>query len=230
MINKRNAEDRGRTDLGWLDSRHTFSFGGYHDPENVYFRSLRVINEDRVQPGRGFGTHPHQDMEILTYVLDGALEHEDSTGSKSVIRPGVLQHMSAGTGITHSEYNASQIDPVHFFQIWIMPEEKGIKPVYNELPFELEENVVSLLASPNGQDGSLLINQDVRLYTVRLGHAGTISHELGNGRHAWVQVARGEIALNGVVLSAGDGAAVSDEKLLEIKSEVAAEVLVFDLG
>jgi len=232
MITIRKSDDRGRADHGWLDSRHTFSFADYHDPDQMGFRTLRVINEDRVEPGQGFGTHPHRDMEILSYVLEGALEHKDSMGTSSTIRPGEVQRMSAGTGVLHSEYNPSRKEPVHFLQIWIFPEKKSLKPGYEQKAFPDAErkNRLRLVASRDGRDGSLTIHQDAELYTTLLSRGESVSHPLKAGRHAWVQVARGAATLNGKPLATGDGAAVSGEKSLELKATADAEVLMFDLG
>jgi redox-sensitive bicupin YhaK (pirin superfamily) len=232
MITIRNADDRGHARHGWLDSRHTFSFADYHDPGHVSFRTLRVLNEDRVEAGQGFGTHPHRDMEILSYVLEGALEHKDSMGTSSIIRPGEVQRMSAGTGVLHSEYNPSHTEPVHFLQVWIFPEKKGLKPGYEQKAFPASErsNRLKLVASRDGRDGSLTIHQDAELHTTLLSKGGSVTHPLKNGRHAWVQVARGAVTLNGMALTAGDGAAVSGEKALELTSTADAEVLIFDLA
>ncbi len=218
--------------LGWLDTRHTFSFGEYYDEEHMGFRSLRVINDDRVAPGRGFGTHPHRDMEILTYVLEGALEHRDSMGNGAVINPGDVQVMSAGTGITHSEFNPSPSDPVHLLQIWFLPERKGLTPRYDQKLFSREERqgTLRLVASRDERDGSVLIQQDAALYATLLDPGQSVDHALQEGRHAWVHVARGSVTLNGVALQAGDGAAVSEESRLELTGVEPAEVLVFDLG
>jgi len=232
MIALRKSDERGRADHGWLDSRHTFSFADYHDPDHMGFRSLRVINEDRVRPGQGFGTHPHRDMEILSYVLEGALEHKDSMGTSSVIRPGEVQRMSAGSGVRHSEYNPSRTDPVHFLQIWILPEKQGLQPGYEqrEFPDPERRNRLRLVASRNGREGSLTIHQDVDLYATLLEGGGKVAHVLAPGRHAWVQVTRGSVTLNGQAMDAGDGAAVSGEKSLELSASENAEVLIFDLS
>jgi redox-sensitive bicupin YhaK (pirin superfamily) len=232
MIRIRKADERGRTRLGWLESYHTFSFGTYYDPQHPGFRTLRVINEDRVQPGQGFGTHSHRDMEIISYVLDGALEHRDSLDNGSVIRPGDVQLMRAGTGVMHSEYNPSSEDFVHFLQIWILPDEQGLAPAYEQRHFPLDErrNVLRRVASRNGRDDSLRLHQDAELYATILEHGHSVSHELAEGRHAWVQVARGRVRLNGLSLQEGDGAALSDEPRAEIVADGAAELLVFDLG
>lgn len=232
MITVRQAEERGRSEIDWLDSRHTFSFADYHDPEHMGFRALRVINDDRVLPSSGFGSHPHRDMEILTYVLEGAIGHRDSMGNGSTIRPGDVQRMSAGTGVVHSEWNHSKSEPVHFLQIWIEPERRGIAPGYEQRPFEPHElrDRLRLVASRDGRDGSITIHQDAVLYATRLFAGKSVNHELAVGRHAWVQVARGVVTLNGVTLGAGDGAAVSDERRFELVATEDAEVLVFDLA
>ncbi len=232
MIEVRRKDERGVTDLGWLDSRHTFSFGEYFDPEHSQFRSLRVINEDWVRPGHGFGKHPHRDMEILTYVLEGALEHQDSMGNGSVIRPGDVQKMSAGTGVLHSEYNHSKSDTVHLLQIWIMPSERGLTPEYGQRFFGEEERRGQLraIATPDGREESLRIHQDAALYSSILEPGEEVKYPLAEGRHAWVQVARGSISLNGETLTQGDGAAVSREAEMKLKALENAEVLLFDLA
>ena len=232
MIRVRKASERGHFDHGWLDTYHTFSFSRYYDPRHLSFRALRVINEDRVQPGRGFGTHGHEDMEIVTYVLTGALAHKDSLGTGSAIRPGELQRMTAGTGISHSEFNPSQTEPVHLYQIWLLPEREGLAPSYDQKAFSEEErhNRLRLVASPEGSDGSLTIRQDARLYLATLDGGRGVAHELAPGRHAWLQVLRGNVSLNGQAISAGDGAAVSEESTLAIRGESPSEVLLFDLA
>ena len=232
MITVRKASDRGHFDFGWLDTHHTFSFGDYFDPGQVGFRSLRVLNEDRVAPGRGFGAHPHRDMEIITYVLDGAVEHADNTGSRGVIRPGIVQRMSAGSGIVHSERNESAKDPVHFLQVWITPDRVGVPARYEDRLFPLEQrrNRLALLISPDGADGSLDIHQDAKLFSGLLDAGTRVDHSIAPGRHAWIQVARGQVTLNGVTLAQGDGAAVSLETGLAIEAISDAEVLVFDLA
>ena len=232
MIQVRKSADRGHFDHGWLDTYHTFSFSRYHDPRHMGFRALRVINEDRVLAGNGFGTHPHEDMEIITYVLEGGLAHRDSLGTGSTIRAGELQCMTAGTGITHSEFNPSPTEPVHLYQIWLLPEREGLKPSYDQRAFPEQErrNTLRLVASPDGRDGSLTIRQDARLFLASLEADRTVTHPLSPGRHAWVQVLRGEIALSGLALAAGDGAAISDEETLTVRSRVASEVLIFDLA
>ena len=234
MIKLRPADERGHAEHGWLSSRHTFSFADYYDPRHMGFRALRVINEDKVQPGKGFGTHGHRDMEIVSYVLDGALEHKDSLGTGSVIRPGDVQRMSAGTGVRHSEFNASKSDLVHFLQIWLLPEKPDLPPSYEQKNFEpaARRGKLLLVASPQGKDGALTVHQDVRLYAGLLGKQERADLELSPGRHAWVQLARGELTLNGTALRAGDGAAVSDEQRLALQGsgEGEAEVLVFDLA
>ncbi len=231
MITIRRAEDRGHFDHGWLDTRHTFSFADYQDDRFMGFRDLRVVNEDRVRPGQGFGMHGHRDMEIVSYVLEGALAHRDSLGSGSTLRPGEVQRMSAGTGIRHSEFNGSPDAPVHFLQIWILPERDGLAPSYEQKAFPLEERrgKLRLLVSPDAADGALRIHQDVRLYGTVLGDGEEAALELASGRHAWIQVARGEVVANGERLRAGDGAAVSGERRVALRGAGAAEVLLFDL-
>lgn len=232
MLTIRRAEDRGHANYGWLDTYHTFSFGTYRDPRYMGFRSLRVMNEDRVEPGQGFGTHPHHDMEIVTYVLSGALEHRDSMGSGEVLRPGEFQRMSAGTGITHSEFNPSETEPVHLYQIWLLPERKGIEPSYEQKRFDEAEmrNRLRLVASRDAADGSLLIHQDARIYLCRLDAGEQVGHELAGSRHAWLQVLRGSVSLNGQALRTSDGAAVSEERALAIEAPGDAEVMLFDLA
>ncbi|MFC5356228.1 pirin family protein [Azospirillum himalayense] len=232
MITIRNRDERGAVNMGWLNSKHSFSFGHYYDPAHMGFRALRVINDDRVIPGAGFPTHGHADMEIVSYVLDGALEHKDTLGTSSVIRPGDVQRMSAGSGIRHSEYNASKKDPVHFLQIWILPNEEGMVPGYEQKAFEREEKQgrLRLVGSRDGRDGSVTIHQDVDLYATLLDEGDSVTHELRPGRHAWVQVARGQVRLNGEVLKEGDGAAISKEESLTLDGVVSAEVLLFDLA
>jgi redox-sensitive bicupin YhaK (pirin superfamily) len=235
MIQVRRGKERGHADHGWLNTYHTFSFSDYYDPRHMGFRSLRVINEDWVQPGYGFPAHPHRDMEIITVVLEGSLEHKDSMGTGSVIRPGEVQKMSAGTGIRHSEFNHSKEEPVHLYQIWILPEREGIKPNYEQktIPAEEKQGKLRLVASPSGGNGSNAVKlyQDAELYTVALGKAESANHELRDGRYAWVQVARGAVSVNGHDLKAGDGAAVSQETSLAISGrEDGSEVLLFDLA
>ncbi len=228
----RKSEDRGKANFGWLQSRHTFSFGDYYDPSHMGFGPLRVINEDRVAPGGGFPTHPHRDMEIISYVLDGALEHKDSLGTGSVIRPGDVQRMSAGTGVRHSEYNSSSKEPVHFLQIWIVPEREGLAPSYEQKTFEAAEkrNRLRLIASRGGRDGSVAIHQNADLYATLLEAGETVSHALNAERGAWVQVARGAIAVNSQRLEAGDGMAVEGAGDLRLEAETSAEVLLFDMA
>src|SRR5262245_59011571 len=232
MITIRPSERRGTFDHGWLETHHTFSFADYYDPNFMGFRALRVINEDTVQPGRGFGTHPHRDMEIATCVLDGALAHRDSLGTGSVIRPGDVQRMTAGRGIRHSEYNASAAEPVHLLQIWLFPEQRGLEPGYEQRTFADGErrNWLRLVASRDGRGGSLTIHQDADLYAGLLDAGQRVVQPLRPGRHAWVQVARGAVTLNGQPLRAGDGAAVADETALDLTAVDAADVLVFDLA
>jgi redox-sensitive bicupin YhaK (pirin superfamily) len=232
MIKIRKAEDRGHFDFGWLDTYHTFSFGDYYDPSHMAFRSLRVINEDVVQPGRGFPTHGHRDMEIVTYILEGALEHRDSMGSGSIIRRGDAQRMSAGTGVRHSEANPSKDEPVHLLQIWIIPEREGQQPEYEEKKFADEEtrNRLRLIISPDGDDGAVRIHQDARIYASVLDEGKSVNHQIPTGRHAWLQVAGGAVELNGTQLKQGDGAAVSQENQLSIVARESSEVLLFDLA
>ncbi len=229
----RRAEERGRANFGWLDSRHSFSFGEYYDPAHMGFGALRVINDDRVAPGGGFPTHPHRDMEIVSYVLDGALAHKDSLGTGSVIKPGDVQRMSAGTGIAHSEYNASNTEAVHFLQIWLLPEKRGLAPGYEQKNFDAgsKRDRLRLVASPDGRDGSVTIRSDAALYVSLLGQDARVAHDLAAGRSAWLQVARGSVAVGDTVLAEGDGLAVSDETALEIVGKAAeSEILLFDLA
>jgi redox-sensitive bicupin YhaK (pirin superfamily) len=232
MITLRKAVERGHARHGWLESFHTFSFAGYRDPRHVGFRDLRVINEDRVQPGRGFATHSHRDMEIVTYVIRGALEHRDSLGNGSVIRPGDVQRMSAGTGVSHSEYNASKSELVHFLQIWILPEREGMAPSYEQRHFSPDERagVLRLVASRDGRDGSVRLHQDTDLYATLLRAGQGVELGLRAGRHAWIQMVGGACDLAGVPLAAGDGAALSDEPALALRAAEPSEVLVFDLA
>jgi redox-sensitive bicupin YhaK (pirin superfamily) len=231
VITVRRNNDRGRTNLVWLDSRHTFSFDEYYDPAYMGFGPLRVINEDRVTPGAGFPRHSHRDMEILSYVLEGALEHKDSLGTGSIIRPGEVQRMSAGTGIQHSEFNSSKHDPLHFLQIWLLPERKGIAPGYEQKRFVLDEGKgLRLVASGEGRDSALTVHQDVEVYAGRLVEDEMVKHELRAERLGWLQVARGNIALNGLTLSAGDGAAFQDETEVTLRAGATAEVLLFDMA
>jgi redox-sensitive bicupin YhaK (pirin superfamily) len=232
MIRVRKSSERGHFNHGWLDTYHTFSFARYYDPRQMGFRALRVINEDRVAPGRGFGAHPHEDMEIVTYVLDGALEHSDSLGTGSTIRPGELQRMTAGTGIVHSEYNPSETEAVHLYQIWILPEREGLQPSYEQKAFleVARRNRLGLVASPDGHDGSLTIRQDARLYLGSLDGGRDVVHNMTANRHAWLQVLRGSVVANGFPMSAGDGAAVSKEAVLTVRAEGPSEVLLFDLA
>ncbi len=227
MIALRPAEERGHTRLSWLDSRHSFSFDRYYDPRHMGFRVLRVINEDRVDPGQGFGTHPHRDMEILTFVLEGALEHKDSLGSGSVIRPGDVQRMTAGTGITHSEFNPSGTEPVHFLQVWILPDQPGLAPSYEQRSFPAAG--LRLVGSRDGREGSVRIHQDVLVHLARLSPGEDVVHALAPGRHAWIQMARGAAQVNGARLAAGDGAALSEERSVTLRGVDGAEALVFDL-
>ncbi len=232
MINIRKAGDRGHFDFGWLDTYHTFSFDQYYDPAHIHFRSLRVINEDRVQPAHGFPTHSHRDLEIITYILSGGLEHRDSMGNGSVIRPSDVQRMTAGTGVSHSEFNASNIEPVHLLQIWILPESQDLPPSYEEKHFSDEErrDRLRLIASNDGRDGSVTIHQDAEVYAALLDAGKAVTHTLAEDRYAWLQIARGAISLNEVELKEGDGAAVSNQSELTIKARDQAEVLLFDLA
>lgn len=228
----RKSDERGHANLGWLDSRHSFSFGHYHDPKHMGFGSLRVINDDRVAPGGGFATHPHSDMEIISYVLEGGLAHKDSLGTGSVIRPGDVQRMSAGTGIRHSEFNASKTEPVHFLQIWIIPERNGLAPGYEQKTFADAEKrgKLRLVGSRDGRDGSVTIHRDVDLYASLLSAGETVTHQLPAGRGAWVQVARGSLILNGERLAEGDGVAVSTPGALRLEGVDDAEALLFDMA
>jgi hypothetical protein len=232
MITRRLSHERGHTTLSWLNSAHTFSFNKYIDPRHLGFRQLRVINDDWVKPGAGFGTHSHQDMEIITYVLEGTLAHRDSMGNGSVIRPGDLQRMSAGTGISHSEYNRSLTAPVHLLQIWILPERQGIQPGYEQRFFAPEElhGQWRLVAARDGRDGAIMVHQDVDVLATRLESRAQVSYQLKPGRHAWVQVASGGIQLNDVTLGEGDGAALSEVAELSLTAGVDSEVLLFDLA
>ena len=232
MIIRRPADERGRTRLEWLDSRHSFSFGDYHDPRHMGFRDLRVINEDVVEPGRGFGTHPHRDMEIVTWVLEGALEHRDSLGNGSIIRPGDAQRMSAGTGITHSEFNPSATARVHFLQIWIIPAVLGVPPSYEQHAFSTEarNGRLCLIAAGDGRDGAVALHQDVDVYATRLAAGEVVRHALRPGRGAWVQVAQGAARVDGTQLHAGDGAALRDQPTITLEASESAEVLLFDLA
>jgi hypothetical protein len=232
MINIRKSNDRGHADLGWLNIRFTFSFADYYDPKHEHFRTLRVMNDDRVAGGGGFPTHPHRDMEIVTYVLEGALQHKDSMGNGSVIKPGDVQYMSAGTGVAHSEFNASKTEGVHLYQIWMFPDKQGYKPAYDQKNFSEAEKrgKLRLVVSPDGRDGSVKIRQDNELYSTILGAGDCVKHELKPERHAYVQVAKGSVTLNGKTLEAGDGAAISEEKALELQGVKEAEVLLFDLA
>ena len=232
MITIRKSEERGHFDLGWLDTYHTFSFDQYKDPAHMHFRSLRVINEDRVAPGQGFPTHSHRDMEIITYIMSGALEHRDSMGNGSVIRPGDVQRMTAGTGVSHSEFNPSDSEGVHLLQIWILPKAHGLTPGYEEKAFAEEERRgrLRLIASNDGREGSVSINQDVRVYASLLEGGQIITHALQPSRYAWIQLARGTLRLNDLELKQGDGAAVSKESDLTIEAHDQAELLLFDLA
>jgi redox-sensitive bicupin YhaK (pirin superfamily) len=232
MISVRRAQDRGHFDHGWLNTYHMFSFADYYDPAYEGFRTLRVINEDRVEPGRGFGMHGHRDMEIVTCVLEGALEHRDSLGNGSVLRPGELQRMTAGTGIRHSEFNPSPTEPVHFYQIWLLPERPGLQPGYEQRRFADADkhNRLRLVASPDGRQDSLTIRQDTDLYLTAMDHGAEVSHEFDAGRHGWLQVLRCRVQANGTALTEGDGAAISKEQNLKITAASDSEILLFDLS
>src|SRR5215470_9166416 len=232
MIQIRKSNDRGHANHGWLDSRFSFSFAEYFDPQHVEFRTLRVMNDDHIAGGGGFPTHPHRDMEIVTYVLAGALTHKDSMGNGSVIKPGDVQYMSAGTGVAHSEFNSSRTEPVHLYQIWMVPDKKGHQPAYDQKNFSEEEKrgKLRLVVSPDGREGSVKIRQDNELYATVLKPGDNVRHELKADRHAYVQVARGSVTLNGAKLETGDGAAISEEKSLELTGVKDAEVLLFDLA
>lgn len=232
MLKLRKSQERGHANHGWLNSYHTFSFASYHDPAHMHFRELRVINDDRVTPGSGFGTHPHQDMEIISYVVEGAIEHKDSMGNVHVLHQGEVQRMSAGTGVTHSEYNHSTEAPLRFLQIWILPDQKGIEPGYEQMKYtdRLRPDEPCLLVSPDGEQGSVRIHQDIKLYTARVTEGGEMPFDIPAGRHAWVQIVNGEVEVNGVHMRAGDGLAVSDEPGLHFKGQQASELLIFDLN
>lgn len=232
MITIRKAQERGHANYGWLDTHHTFSFSNYYDPNHTQFRSLRVMNEDRVQPGQGFGAHGHQDMEILTYVLEGALEHKDSMGSGSILRPGEVQYMSAGSGIRHSEYNASTTEPVHFYQIWIVPNQKGLPPQYAQKSFPAADRTgrLQLVASPEPANGALEIRADARLYLANLDLGQSLTHAFEPARHGWLQVLRGAVTVNGHSLQTSDGAQIGAGTHLLIEASEPAEILLFDLA
>jgi len=231
MLAIRHSDQRGLASFGWLSSRHTFSFGNYYDPEHMGFGPLRVINEDRVEPGRGFDPHGHRDMEIISYVLEGALEHKDSMGNGSIIRPGDVQRMTAGTGVRHSEYNPSETERVHFLQIWVLPEREGLEPGYEQTTFGESEKrgALRLIGSRDGRDGSVTIHQDVDLYATCLAGGAQIHHEPAPGRKVWVQIARGQAEVNGRALEAGDGVALVDEARVTLRGVSDAEILLFDM-
>src|SRR5881296_410109 len=231
MMKIRKANGRGHAEHGWLDTYHTFSFADYYDPQWMGFRSLRVINDDLVMPGMGFGRHPHRDMEIITYILSGALEHKDSMGNGRVIRPGEVQYMAAGAGVQHSEFNPSKDEAVHLLQIWIQPDRKGVTPRYAEKSLaDAARGVLHLVTSKSGRDGSIAIHQDADLWLAKLDAADRVTHKLAPGRHAWVHVAEGEVSLDGKKLSGGDAAAISDESALELSAIKPGQVLLFDLN
>lgn len=232
MMTLRKASERGHANHGWLDSHHTFSFADYYDPQHMGFRGLRVINDDRVEGGKGFGAHPHRDMEIISYVLDGGLAHKDSMGTGAVIRPGDVQRMSAGTGVVHSEFNASRTDEVHFLQIWLLPAQRGLEPGYEQKTFTDADKRgrLRLVASPDAADGSITIHADARVYAGLFGAGEQAEHAIADGRGAWVHVARGKVRVNGKELGAGDGVALENERTVRVEGIDDGEVLVFDLG
>ena len=232
MIKVRKAEERGHADHGWLNTYHTFSFASYQDPQHMGFRSLRVINEDRVSPGQGFGTHQHDNMEIVSYVLEGAIEHKDSMGNGQVLKPGEFQRISAGTGIKHSEFNPSSSEPMHFYQIWLIPTQRDIQPSYEQKAFEKSQrlNRLQLVATADGQSNSLTIHSDAKIYLLDLDGSQTVTMPLANKRHGWVQVLRGSIEVNGKSLEVSDGAAISEEESIELKTNATAELMLFDLA
>jgi redox-sensitive bicupin YhaK (pirin superfamily) len=231
MMTIRKATERGHAEHGWLDTYHTFSFADYYDPQWMGYRSLRVINDDLVMPGMGFGTHPHRDMEIITYILSGALEHKDSMGNGRVIRAGEIQYMAAGTGVRHSEFNPSKEEAVRLLQIWIQPDEQGVKPRYAEKSLkEAANGSFNLVTSKTGRDGSIAIHQDADLWLAKLDDGKTVTHKLGAGRHAWVHVAEGQVTVNGKTLEGGDAAAITGESLVELGGVKRAQVLLFDLN
>jgi len=231
MITLRPVSERGQADYGWLKANYSFSFANYYDPKHMGFRALRVINEDYVSPSAGFPTHSHNDMEILTYVLEGAIEHRDSLGSGEVLRPGEVQYMSAGTGVRHSEFNPSKEEGLHLLQVWLLPNQEGLKPAYAQKPFPIQtqKNRLHLVASEDGRDGSIQVHTDAELYASSLENGVAVEHELRKGKYAWLQVARGGLKLNGTPMQQGDGAAVSDETKLKIEASEDAEFLLFDL-
>ncbi len=232
MIRVRKSADRGETHIGWLDSQHTFSFGDYHDPNHTHFRSLRVINDDHIAPGSGFGAHPHRDMEILTYVLEGGVAHRDNMGHESVIRPGQWQKMSAGRGVVHSEYNASETDPLHLLQIWLVPDQRGLPASYVEKEFPAEDTLGKwrIVGSKDGRDGSIVINQDVILSAAKVREGDRLEYPLSPKRGAWLHVATGAVTVNGVALEAGDAVAIEEESRIDLVGRAPGEVLLFDLG
>jgi redox-sensitive bicupin YhaK (pirin superfamily) len=230
MITIRRGADRGHANHGWLDARHTFSFANYYHPERMGFRALRVINEDRINPGAGFPQHPHQEMEIITYILEGALAHKDSSGGGGVITPGMVQYMSAGSGVTHSEFNASKTEPVHLLQIWLLPNEKGGAPRYQEREItNVESGEMVLIASPDGRDGSFAIRQNAELYAAKIKEGAELSHAFASGRYGWLQIARGGVELGGLMMQAGDSARIEAENSVTFKALADSEVLLFDL-
>ncbi len=230
MITIRRGDDRGKANYGWLDTRYTFSFANYYHPDHMGYRVLRVMNEDHINPGAGFPTHPHESMEIITYVLEGSLAHQDSTGGGGVITPGMVQYMSAGSGVTHSEYNASKTDGLHLYQIWFLPNERGGGPRYEERQVaETVNGALTLIASPDGRDGSFAIRQDASLYAAKVKEGETLSHDFGKGRYGWLQVAKGGVEIGGLMMQAGDGAKIAEEESISFRALADSEILLFDL-
>ncbi|WP_375205141.1 pirin family protein [Hyphococcus sp.] len=230
MITIRKGVDRGKANYGWLDTRHTFSFANYYHPDHMGYRALRVMNEDRITPGGGFPTHPHESMEIITYVLEGSLAHKDSTGGGGVITPGMVQYMSAGSGVSHSEFNASKSEPLHLYQIWLLPNERGGAPRYEERQVaDTVNGALTLIASPDGRDGSFAIRQDASLYAAKVAEGETLSHDFADGRYGWLQVAKGGVEIGGLMMQAGDGAKIAEEEAVSFRALADSEILLFDL-
>ena len=230
MITIRKGVDRGKANYGWLDTRHTFSFANYYHPDHMGYRALRVMNEDRITPGGGFPTHPHESMEIITYVLEGSLAHKDSTGGGGVITPGMVQYMSAGSGVTHSEFNASKSEPLHLYQIWLLPNERGGAPRYEERQVaDTVNGALTLIASSDGRDGSFTIRQDASLYAAKVAEGETLSHDFADGRYGWLQVAKGGVEIGGLMMQAGDGAKIAEEEAVSFRALADSEILLFDL-
>lgn len=230
MITIRKGVDRGKANYGWLDTRHTFSFANYYHPDHMGYRALRVMNEDRITPGGGFPTHPHESMEIITYVLEGSLAHKDSTGGGGIITPGMVQYMSAGSGVSHSEFNASKSEPLHLYQIWLLPNERGGAPRYEERQVaDTVNGALTLIASPDGRDGSFAIRQDASLYAAKVAEGETLSHDFADGRYGWLQVAKGGVEIGGLMMQAGDGAKIAEEETVSFRALADSEILLFDL-